>query len=278
MSNVQPLTAGESLAAGAEGEQVEELQRRLQHLGHYQGAVDGRYGNTTEAAVRAYQSASGQTEDGTAGVETWTALDTDAQSAGYDGFGGEAGAEPADGEYAAELEVGTLSEDGQWQWDGTDWVAAEAHAQDSSAASDAAAIEVGTLSDDGHWQWNGADWVAAGTQAQDATAGAAATDATAIEVGTLSEDGYWQWNGTDWVAAGTQPTAETPESAETPAGETPAAETPAAGAPAGETGSGETPEAKPWTSEINSEIDDPTTEAAELPSFTDTESAAGASA
>lgn len=42
--------------------------------------------------------------------------------------------------------VGQVSPDGQWRWDGTDWVA---------ATSD---DYIGQLSPDGRWRWDGRDW------------------------------------------------------------------------------------------------------------------------
>lgn len=143
MSDVQPLTAGEQLAVGAESEQVQQLQRWLDHLGHYLGQIDGRYGDTTEAAVRQFQSSAGQAESGTVDEETWTLLGSHAQAAGYDQHTG----------VDQHTDVGQLSEDGQWRWDGSDWVAAQPDGEQAPT------VEVGQLSEDGHWQWDGTDWV-----------------------------------------------------------------------------------------------------------------------
>lgn len=44
----------------------------------------------------------------------------------------------------------TLSEDGQWWWDGADWQPVESAA--ASSPSD------GQLSEDGQWRWDGAEW------------------------------------------------------------------------------------------------------------------------
>lgn len=156
MSNVQPLTQGESLAVGDQSEQVEELQRKLQHIGYYQGQVDGYFGELLEAAVREFQRAVGHEEDGRAGAEVWHEAEHAAVSAGY----GQAVAEAEQVAEQAAIQVGQLSEDGAWKWDGTEWVAAAAQAVETAAET--AAIQVGQLSEDGHWRWDGTEWKAAG--------------------------------------------------------------------------------------------------------------------
>ena len=59
-----------------QGDDVKELQTRLNRAG---GAIrlteDGSFGPKTDAAVRAFQGASGLKEDGIAGAQTWTVLD-----------------------------------------------------------------------------------------------------------------------------------------------------------------------------------------------------------
>src|SRR5215212_4882855 len=45
MDLLQPLSPGESLGPGDEGDRVAELQRCLQQLGYYQGDIDERYGD-----------------------------------------------------------------------------------------------------------------------------------------------------------------------------------------------------------------------------------------
>jgi len=135
---VEPLGFGESLGLGDEREQVGTLQRWLRHLGYYLGEVDERFGDTTEQAVREYQRLSGGVEDGRVTVETWEALDTAACSAGY-------GADTQQ-----EAEPGSLSEDGQWRWDGSAWTAVGE--QEPAAESQ--------LSEDGQWWWDGSAWKA----------------------------------------------------------------------------------------------------------------------
>ena len=65
---------GEKLEAGAEGQAVRALQRRLRELGYYKGSVDGSYGRETEAAVMAYQLATGLKVDGIAGEDTLSSV------------------------------------------------------------------------------------------------------------------------------------------------------------------------------------------------------------
>ena len=173
MSNVQPLTQGESLAVGDQSDHVQELQQMLRHLGYYQGEVDAYYGEVLEQAVKAFQSAVGQVDDGRTGPEIWHEVAHAAASSGY----GQALAEAEQVAEQAAIQIGQLSEDGAWQWNGTDWVAAgtadlAGHA--AEAAADAVAIQVGQLSEDGHWQWNGSEWKAAGGDAQAPEVGHAA--------------------------------------------------------------------------------------------------------
>ncbi len=62
------------LRLGASGPAVERLQERLRSLGHYQGAVDGVFGERTQEAVRAAQQRNQLTVDGVVGPATWDAL------------------------------------------------------------------------------------------------------------------------------------------------------------------------------------------------------------
>jgi N-acetylmuramoyl-L-alanine amidase len=63
------------LRAGASGEAVADLQRRLNGLGHSTGDdLPGTFGPSTEAAVREFQQKRGLREDGICGDETWSTL------------------------------------------------------------------------------------------------------------------------------------------------------------------------------------------------------------
>ena len=59
------------MKVGDSGGDVSALQTELKNGGYYTGEIDGNYGSSTEAAVRAYQEAHGLTVDGVAGAETW---------------------------------------------------------------------------------------------------------------------------------------------------------------------------------------------------------------
>lgn len=170
MTNVEPLAEGESLAVGADGDHVQALQEMLQHLGYYQGQVDAYYGEVTEQAVKQFQAVIGHQEDGQTGTDTWQEILHQVQS----GLGGaEAAVEQAVEQVA--IQVGQLSEDGAWQWNGTEWVAAAAQAAEQAVAGAAeaveqAAIQVGQLSEDGAWRWDGTEWKDAAEAAQPAGA------------------------------------------------------------------------------------------------------------
>ena len=66
----------EELRAGAYGEEVRTLQKRLKELGYYKGSIDGSYGTQTVAAVKAFQTRNGLTVDGVAGGKTLTCLNS----------------------------------------------------------------------------------------------------------------------------------------------------------------------------------------------------------
>ena len=56
------------------GKAVIELQRQLKGLGYYDGAIDGQFGEKTQAAVMAFQAKIGLTTDGIVGASTWRNL------------------------------------------------------------------------------------------------------------------------------------------------------------------------------------------------------------
>ena len=64
------------LEKGSTGSDVKELQTKLKKLGYYDAYVDGDYGDTTVAAVKAFQKKYNLTADGVAGSETLKKLDT----------------------------------------------------------------------------------------------------------------------------------------------------------------------------------------------------------
>lgn len=63
-----------TLRLGSEGYLVAEVQAILKLLGHYTGAIDGRFQESTATAVAAFQQAAGLTPDGVVGINTWGRL------------------------------------------------------------------------------------------------------------------------------------------------------------------------------------------------------------
>lgn len=68
---------GPVLRRGASGAAVERLQRALAAEGFNPGAIDGRFGPATEAALVAFQRSHGLLPDGIAGPLTWARIDGD---------------------------------------------------------------------------------------------------------------------------------------------------------------------------------------------------------
>lgn len=64
------MTVYETLQKGMNGEAVRKLQAQLAALGYLQGSADGVFGGKTEAAVQAFQQASGLPVTGIADSET----------------------------------------------------------------------------------------------------------------------------------------------------------------------------------------------------------------
>ncbi len=72
---------------GSRGEEVRQIQTKLQSLGYLQGNIDGIYGNKTKEAVAAFQKDKGLKADGIAGQQTLAALGI-GQSSGETGSSG----------------------------------------------------------------------------------------------------------------------------------------------------------------------------------------------
>ncbi len=62
------------LSLGSHGDEVRQLEQRLQDLNLYTGSIDGVFGGGVQSAVRTFQGANGLTLDGVVGPETWSAL------------------------------------------------------------------------------------------------------------------------------------------------------------------------------------------------------------
>ncbi len=67
-------SAYRTLKLDMSGDDVKQLQARLQALYYYNGSLDGKYGTTTELAVKVFQQRNGLTVDGIAGSGTQTKL------------------------------------------------------------------------------------------------------------------------------------------------------------------------------------------------------------
>ena len=73
-SGLSGAESWQKLKFGSNGPKVVLLQQTLARLGYYSGALDGKYGRGTEAAVRNYQAAHGLQADGVAGQKTQSLL------------------------------------------------------------------------------------------------------------------------------------------------------------------------------------------------------------
>ena len=72
--NTEHLSPGGSLTMGTTGEAVKTVQSILASLGYYDGPQDGRYGEQTMYAVRAFQAKNGLKVDGMVGEKTYAKL------------------------------------------------------------------------------------------------------------------------------------------------------------------------------------------------------------
>ena len=66
--------ADDVLRPGSKGTAVKTVQTLLKNYGYYTGKIDGKYGNTTTAAVRNFQKYNDLTVDGKVGSKTLTVL------------------------------------------------------------------------------------------------------------------------------------------------------------------------------------------------------------
>ncbi|HWQ41105.1 MAG TPA: spore cortex-lytic enzyme [Desulfosporosinus sp.] len=58
------------LGKGSKGPEVTELQKKMAQLGYGVGTIDGKFGSTTEAAIKRFQKDHGLRVDGLAGTQT----------------------------------------------------------------------------------------------------------------------------------------------------------------------------------------------------------------
>ncbi|NLI21131.1 MAG: SH3 domain-containing protein [Clostridiales bacterium] len=64
----------DTLRSGDTGEDVKKVQQRLKDLGYFTGSVDGKFGNATATALKAFQKKNGLAQDGVCGAITRTVL------------------------------------------------------------------------------------------------------------------------------------------------------------------------------------------------------------
>ncbi|HPS81018.1 MAG TPA: peptidoglycan-binding protein, partial [Candidatus Limiplasma sp.] len=64
----------DTLRSGDKGDDVKKVQQRLTDLGYYSGTVDGKYGDSTVKAVKAFQKKNKLTADGVCGAQTRTVM------------------------------------------------------------------------------------------------------------------------------------------------------------------------------------------------------------
>lgn len=64
----------DTVRSGDTGTDVENIQQLLANMGYYSGSIDGKYGNATITAVKAFQAKNGLTQDGVCGAKTVAAL------------------------------------------------------------------------------------------------------------------------------------------------------------------------------------------------------------
>jgi hypothetical protein len=124
------------LGFGDFGEWVTQLQARLQALGHYDGSLDGDYGEHTRTAVEKFQLDSAIEASGAVDAGTWRAL--------------------GDAERAAA--PGT---DPHWSWDGDHWQRVDGTpAVEAVSTADAlgGAPSQQPFTAEGEWVWDGQQW------------------------------------------------------------------------------------------------------------------------
>jgi peptidoglycan hydrolase-like protein with peptidoglycan-binding domain len=63
-----------SLKVGSQGDAVSELQAALKLMGYYNGAVDGKFGETTATAVSQFKQSAGLEANGVVDTTTWQTL------------------------------------------------------------------------------------------------------------------------------------------------------------------------------------------------------------
>ncbi len=71
--NVSTRTSEELIRVAASGK---DIQKALKNAGYYKGPIDGKLGEKTKTAIKAFQQANGLNADGVVGEKTWSKLKT----------------------------------------------------------------------------------------------------------------------------------------------------------------------------------------------------------
>ena len=74
ITKISQITVPSTTQKGNSGKDVVALQQALKIKGYYKPAIDGKYGDQTVEAVKAFQKSKGMTQDGKAGNDTIKAL------------------------------------------------------------------------------------------------------------------------------------------------------------------------------------------------------------
>ena len=76
LGNNNSTNQPQKMMLGATGDQVKEIQQWLTDYGYYSGDIDGNFGESTDKAVRDFQTESGLIVDGVVGNDTKKAMET----------------------------------------------------------------------------------------------------------------------------------------------------------------------------------------------------------
>lgn len=91
LSSVQIFSTASLSKQGSQGDEVTQIQTKLQEQGYYNGNVDGVFGSGTKRAVVAFQQDNGLKSDGIVGSATLKALGIGGSSSGGSGGGSASG-------------------------------------------------------------------------------------------------------------------------------------------------------------------------------------------
>jgi peptidoglycan hydrolase-like protein with peptidoglycan-binding domain len=123
-----------TLEKGVSSEWVVHLQELMREGGFWQGDANGTFDDDLENAVQSLQESLGLSATGVVDDDTWAALEQRTSSAQPTEQQQPAQADGTSADDQASTQASYLSDDGQWQWDGTQWQAVAG--QDDSQQTD----------------------------------------------------------------------------------------------------------------------------------------------